>query len=159
MSIYLQYPDTKGSISSKGFEGWIEIHSMQKTANRNIAPTEAGRGNDRQRGTPKFHAVQITKPIDQSSAKLYQDFATGKVAPKVLVHVTNTDDGLKPYLEYTLHNVYIGAIDKQIDGVDPHEIVSMSYSKIEERFTGTDSNMRNSSAQSVGYDAEVGEVM
>ena len=58
-----------------------------------------------------------------------------------------------------MHNVFVSSIEKHIDGVYPHEEVELSYSKIEERFTASDSSMRSNTAQSVGDNAEIGEVM
>jgi len=159
MSIYMQYPNSTGSVTASNFKNWVHIDDVFHGVNRGMRPTEAGRGNDRDRGNSHFHHVEITKPIDQSSAKIYQDCVTGKVVPQIKISVVKTDNDLSAYLEYTLHNVFVSSIDKHIKGETPFEVIHFSFSKIEERYTPHDATNKAQSPINIGYNAETAEVM
>ncbi len=44
MSIYMQYPNTSGSVSATNIKNWIHLNEVYHGVNRGMLPTEAGRG-------------------------------------------------------------------------------------------------------------------
>jgi len=152
MALYMKYGNINGEVKTKGFEGWIELHSVQWGVGRGIS-SGAGGQSKREASVPSLSEVTVTKTMDNSSPELLKEALGGKLNTKVEIALTRTDQGGKhvAFQTYTLSDTGISGYSMSAGGDHPVESISLNFAKIESKHVSLDSGMRSQS-KNFSYD-------
>ncbi|WP_097460379.1 Hcp family type VI secretion system effector [Mangrovitalea sediminis] len=150
MSIFMNYEGIKGEVTAKGHEQWIDIMTMDWGVNRNISAA-TGTNKDREATSTNVSNVTITKLMDETTPLLFTESCVGK-GKKVEIHLTKTGDNLENYMEYTLTDVMISGYSMHTDGERPIETMTLSFTKVEMKYTPYDDKHKKTASISAGYD-------
>ena len=150
MAIFLKIDGIDGTVTAKGHEKWIDVLSVSWGVGRGIS-SMTGRGKDREATAPSISEVVFSKMMDESSPKLFTEACIGK-GKKVEIHLCKTDDDLKTYMEYTLHEVMISGYQVSSGGDRPTEQISLSFAKIEMNAIPYEDSAKGGSPIRAGYD-------
>jgi len=154
MALFMKINGMKGNVTSQGYEGWIQLSSLDNGVHRKIA-TNVGRTADREGSTPSFQEVEITKDIDSSTPSLYQYACEGQAIPEIEIHACSTGKELSPYAKYKISNVMISGYDEAVlDEEAPFEKITLNFTKIQKTYISRDSNNKPQSPTTFGYDLE-----
>ena len=157
MAIYMHINGVPGTATAQGYENWVAVNSINLYSARSIY-TEVGEAKNRSMSVPNIGEFEIIKPIDSASPLLFHLFCAGTNLDKVRIATVSTGDALQPYLEYTLSNVVVSSISRQNNANSkPYSVLSLNYTKIEEKFTPYDANNRAQSPVIAGYNVETAE--
>src|SRR5436190_4359593 len=97
----MKFGDVKGDVTTIGFADWIELDSFQLGVSRNV--TSGASGAAREGTAPSISEIAITKHLDASSTKLYNDALAGDGDTKVTIKMTTTTKNkTETYLTYEL---------------------------------------------------------
>jgi type VI secretion system secreted protein Hcp len=140
MPIFMKYDGIdKGSSTTKGHlgsSGWTELSSVQWGVGRGI--TNASQGQEREASAPSVSEIVVTKLLDLSSYRLFEESLTGD-GKTVTIHFTKTNkDQQETYMEYVLSNTLVSGFSTNGSGDRPMETVSLNFTKIEYNYTGLD---------------------
>jgi type VI secretion system secreted protein Hcp len=135
----MKYGSIDGSVTTDGFKTWIELNSFQWGVGRSVS--SASRGDDTREGSePSISEVVVTKRMEKSSPKLWQDAVGGDFSSKVtIVFTTTTKDKVESYLQYELTDTGLsgysasGASDNP-----PTESLSLNFAKVSWKYTAAD---------------------
>jgi len=147
----MNIPGIKGSSTAKGYQGWIELDSLEYGSVREIKLI-VGRAKNREMSLPKVGEFAITKEIDAATPKLIQASCSGNSMGPVVIHCCKTGkQGLKPYLKFILSNVMISYYDT--GGTSGHKLeenLGLNFTKVEVQFIGyaSDGSVENPIAAS-----------
>jgi type VI secretion system secreted protein Hcp len=147
-----------GSITDKGYKGWIPLELLLYTVKRPIS-IQTGQSYDRIRGHAAASECVITKPLDQSTPLIFKAVTTGKAVPKVHIEFRQTAG---TYLQYVLDNVIFSgyAIQSPSDNnrfnglTKPMELITMSYTSMS--MTYTPYNEHNQPLSPIREDIKIG---
>lgn len=170
MSIYLEIPGIKGSVTKKGYEDLIEISKFSWGLARSIK-TRSGHIKNRESGSPDIKEVRIEKLLDPSSVLLFGQAAYGKALPEVKIYASETGEDNPEFLRFTLRNVIISgyhiegesqntleADDKEAENSStPTEVLTLNFDKIEMKYTPFDSEHNAQAPIHAGFDLETAE--
>lgn len=155
MAIYMNFNGlaTKGNVTAKGYENWIEVDSFNFGLGRGIT-MEAGAMSNREATRPSLSEVTFTKLLDASSGGLFKASVTGDEGVPVEIHVVQTGaNSVEKYAVYKLEDAIISAYSISAhSGGAPSESVSLSFAKIEADLTHADKTNKNTANMRVGYD-------
>jgi len=160
MAIYMKIKGIDGDVTAQGHENWIALKSLDFDVKR-IISTDPGRIADREGTRPSLSEINLTKKTDKSSPLLFSEACVGKAKSEVKIHICQTGNSLSPYLELTLNNVIVSSYyfdcnefntDDKKHSNYPVETVTLSYDKIEVRYTPYDSKNQAQSPIPAGYD-------
>lgn len=154
MTAYLQLPDIKGSITTKGYEHWIGLESVHHDFDNQVRRMVSGHSGDRFNGQRLFGEFEVVKAIDVSSPLIFQSFCQGTNLPTVKITLLHMGTPLKPYLEYELSDVIISRLNRLYDGGyhHPYELFHLSYTKIQEKFTPYNQHQQAKAPTIAAYD-------
>ena len=158
MAIYMKVPFTQGSVTAKGYKGWINIQSMQLEADRSLA--FGGNVPREKRGVPKFSPITIVKAIDEASPGLVREALMGSGGSVEIAVVEPTTDAPREYVRYTLTGALLTSYlvsSASSAGERPVETFTLTYGFIEMRFTAHNALGAATTADSVSYDLEVNQ--
>lgn len=155
MANYLKIDRIDGDVTAKGHEKWIAIESIDFEVKR-ILSTDPGRIADREGTRPAFSEVTFKKKVDRSSPLLFNEACVGKAKKTIQCDICQTGDTLSPYTQFTLYNGIISgyefnATPNETDQY-PTETITISFDKIEFRYTPYDSENTPQSPIPAGYD-------
>jgi type VI secretion system secreted protein Hcp len=151
MGIYMKYDDVKGSVTTDGFKGWIELSSFQWGIGRNIHSV-AGSATTREHSEPSVTEVTVTKLTDVSSPKLLYESVGGLLNHKVTVKFTTTTKGkVETYLTFELEDTGVSGFSMSSAGEAPMESLTLNFTKISATMIGNDPAITGS-PETVGYD-------
>ncbi len=156
MAIYMQISGIPGNATAKGYENWIQLSSLHHFATRSVH-NEVGAAKNRGIGVPRLGEIEIVKNLDAATPLLFQRFCAGSSISTVKIDLVSTDEQLQPYLEYTLSNVIISSITNHATGGAPYSVITLNYTKIEEKFTAHDGSGVAQSPIVAGYNLETAE--
>lgn len=153
-TVYMQLPNINGTVSAKGHEKWVEVHDLHFATKRNIS-NSTGAGMDREHTKPSVTEVTFKKFVDQTSPELFSQSCTGAALATAKFDVCQTGSNLSPYLQFTFSNAIVSGY--QIDSTAnedgrPMEVVKLSVTKVETRFTPYDDQHKAKSPTSSSYD-------
>lgn len=156
MPIYMKIDGIDGPVTAAGHEKWFDCNSFQFGVGRGIqSPT--GRSANRETSAPSVSEIVVTKMLDDSTAKLFQDAAWGE-GKKVQIHFAKTDkDKFVNYLEYELENTLISGYSISSGGEGPTESLSLNFTKITMSYTGSDVKGKAKGANRAFYDLALGK--
>ena len=151
MAIYMKYGSIDGAVTTKGFEKWIELHSLQWGVGRAIGTAARGL-TSRESSEPSISEVVVTKKMDVASNKLFQDAVGGDLSSTVTIKLTTTTkDTVTTFLKYELTNTGLSGYSLSSGGDAPVESLSLNFTKVMITYTGTDAKT-GGSPDTVGYD-------
>jgi type VI secretion system secreted protein Hcp len=151
MALYMKYGSINGSVTTDGFQKWIELHSFQWGVSRAIG-SAARSMHGREHSEPSLSEVSVTKTTDVATPKLFLDAVAGKLDTKATIKFTTTIKGkVETFLTYELENVGLSHYSLSSGGDNPMESLALNFTKITETYTGMDPG-RSGSPESVGYD-------
>lgn len=154
MAIYLKYGSIDGAVTTDGFAKWMEVHSLNLAISRAIGSATRG-AYSRESSEPMISEVTITKIMDLSAAKLFNDAIAGQLDNKVTIKLTTTaKDKVETFLTYELENTGISSYSISSNGDLPVEALTLNFTKITERFIGFDPGI-SGSPETVGYDLQL----
>lgn len=152
MAIYMKIDGIDGSVTAKGFEKQIELHSFQFGVGRAIS-MDSGNAANRAHGRPSLSEITVTKNMENSSFGLLKEVLSGNAGKKVKISVVEVAaDQLKEYVVYELEDVLISAYSVSTGGGVPSESISLSYAKITASFTSADKSNKAGAQMRVSYD-------
>ena len=106
MSIYLCVPGILGDVTDIVYEDWVKCQSLEWGVGRKIL-AEHGRVMGRNISAPQFSSVTIKKAVDRSSTELFTQLCLAQCAGNLSIHVCQTGEQARPYLQYDLGGVFI----------------------------------------------------
>jgi type VI secretion system secreted protein Hcp len=131
--IYMKYDGIDGSVTSKGYEKWIQLESCQLGTHRHMT-MPAGRGQNREAASPSVSEIIATKAQDCASTALFKAALWGE-GKKVKIDFVKTDDKkVEPYLQVELENTMVSSFNVSGAGGAGHdrpmESLSLNFLKI-----------------------------
>ncbi len=154
MALFMKINSMKGNVTSQGYEGWIQLTSMDNGVKRNIN-TNVGKTTDREGTKPSFQEIEITKDIDSSTPGLYQYACEGDALTEVEIHACSTGQSLSPYAKYKLSNVIVSSYHEAVFGEEhPFEKLTLNFTKIQKTYISRDSQNKPQSPTTFGFDLE-----
>ncbi len=143
--IYMTYGDIKGDVTDPGFEGDIQLNSVQWGVGRSISRPTAGGG--RQVSAPNISEVVVTKTFDSSSLPLIEQAFVVDPAHVDLYFANQVDGKLQTYLTLDLANTLESGYSMSSSGDRPSESLSLNFTKI-----GITSNTAKGPTQKFEFD-------
>lgn len=129
MAIYMKYAGIDGSVSTAGFEKWIELDSVQFGHARAISSG----GRDRKAVVPAVSEITVSKEHDAASSSLFRESLTGQGKAATISFTTTGKDKMTKYLQIELENTLISSWNLSgRGGADgkPTETLSLNFTKI-----------------------------
>ncbi len=151
MAIYLNYEGIPGEATQQNHTKWIDVMSLSWGVGRGIS-TVSGSTNNREASEPSVSEVAIVKAFDSSSPKLFTEACTGNAGKTVKIDLTTTGSPGATYCTYTLTNALISSYSVSTGGDRPTESVSISFTKLEFKFTPYDDKNKAGTPVTVSYD-------
>lgn len=151
MGIYVNFDGIPGDATEQNHKKWIDVTSIQWGVGRAIS-TVAGRTQNREASQPSVSEVTISKSFDSASPKLFTAACTGNEGKTVKIDLTTTSSGGLVYCTYTLTNALISSYSVSSDGDRPGESISISFTKMEFKFTPYDNQNKAGTPVTVSYD-------
>ncbi len=157
MPIYMQFPNATGSVTTQGFQGWIELTSAAFGMDR---PSDSRFGTSSYAATGKLqvHPITVTKRTDSASPQLTIAALQGTFDKTVNIAFTVTAQGggMSNLMSYKLTNCGISSAQTSggggADGT-PTETYTLSFGEIQFTFNKMDQS-GNSSPTITGYNLE-----
>ncbi len=160
MTIYLNLTGIHGDVTSRGHENWLAVSSVNHVYNRMSNNMIAGHTMDRSPSAPRLGEFEVVRFVDKASPIIFQHFCKATNIEQVKIDIVKTNSTLTPYLQYSLTNVLVSSINRFHDGEEnPIEVITLNYTKIEEKFTSYDSMQKAQSPVTAGYDLQTAEVL
>lgn len=155
MTIYMNITGIDGDVTARGHERWIALQLIKFNVKRSLS-AEPGRIIDREGTRPSISEVIVTKKMDQSSPLLFNEACVGKAKPQVKIDICQTNDKLSPYCEIVMDNAIVSGYDlladEKADSRYPEERLTLSFDKLEVRYTPYDSQNNPQSPIPAAYD-------
>ena len=159
MAIYMEFDggSPKGDVTAEGYKDWIKIDSLQWGVGRGIS-MQVGAISNREASNPSFSEVTISKQMDNASSGLMKASMAGAEGVKVIIDCVRTGNAVQQYCQYTLHDCLVSSYSMTSGGEGaPQESLSISFSKIEYKYTPSDTGGKGETPAIIGYDLSVGK--
>ena len=115
MPIYMHLEGLEGEVTTKGHEKWIEVLSAQFGVARSIP--SGGKDVNRVRGESSLSDYIVSRDMDKSSVKLWENCCKGEPIKKVKIdYCTTVKDKQEPYLQIELENCFISSYSSSAAG-------------------------------------------
>jgi type VI secretion system secreted protein Hcp len=152
MAIYMKYGNIDGSVTTEGFTKWVELSSCQLGVGRAIASAARSEEN-REASEPSISEITVTKNMDTSSLKLFEEGLASTMDNKVeIVFTTTTKNQVQEFLRYELTHVGLSGYSMSSGGEGiPTESLSLNFTKIMMKFAGMGANVQ-ANAKFATYD-------
>lgn len=135
---YLKFDGVDGESTDREHNGWSDLLSFSHSIER---VSMGATGTTRRRSSANIGDIVCVKELDKASPKLQEAICTGKVFPKLEVHLSTSASGARrTYYKYELKNVMITSYS--ISGGDdgsPAEEISASFEEIKVTYMTFDS--------------------
>ena len=129
MAIYMKVPDTKGTVTARGYENEIELNSLQFSASH---PVITGQIAGQRLVDPSLSEVVITKRLDLSSSSLLRFTLDHRFLDKLTFNFTRTSAGAtETFLQIVLRETLLTGYSFSSSGDIPVESLSINYIAIE----------------------------
>ena len=151
MAIYMDFDGVKGDVTTAEYKGWIELNSFQFGVSRAVS-SGAG-GATRESSAPSISEIVVSKYLDASSPKLYQDSLAGAFDTKVTIKMTSTTKNkVETFLTYELTDCGVSSYSQSSGGDAPVESLSLNFTKIMMTPTPLDKSGQVKKGDVVTYD-------
>lgn len=154
MSTFLFLTGISGSVTDERHQQWIRISTFQFSIHRHIN-TLPGQIFDRQVSQPSISELAFTKPIDSSSALLFQKSCTAKSITEAKIDLCQAKIGGHPTLRIHLSTIIVTQYQLDYENQSQQkaiERIKLSFDRIEFRYTSYDKDNQPSSPINAGYD-------
>jgi len=152
MAIYMKMNGAEGNVTSKGYEGWIQLESLDNGISRRIQ-ARVGQTGNRERTIPSFQEIEITKHIDPSTYFLYQTACCDQTISEIEIHACSTDTEVSPYAKYILNHVMISHYQEVMDAdKQPIEMLRLNFTKIQKTYMARDAMNKPQNPATFGFD-------
>jgi type VI secretion system secreted protein Hcp len=151
MAIYVKYDGIDGEATHETHKKWLDVSSLQWGMGRAIT-TKAGSTSNREASEPSVSEITITKLMDSSSPKFFVESCTGAAGKKVEIHLVTTGSPGNTFAAYTLTNALVSSYSMSSGGDRPSESISISFTKVEYKFTPYDDKNKAGTPIAVSYD-------
>ena len=160
MSIFMNYEGLKGESTDKNHKDWIDVDHLSWGVRRNITSNTAT-SKDRESANAEITDLTLTRRMDKATPDLFVESCCGK-GKDVVIHLckTGTGSGTDTYMEYTLKNALISnyTVNAGSQSDDrPRESVTISFQKVELKYTPYDDNGQAEASIAVGFDTTTNE--
>lgn len=149
MGIYMKYGSIKGDATHADHKDWVEVQSLQFGIGRSIM-TPVGAAQNRESSHPSISQVSITKNMDGSSYKFFEQACIGKTGEKCTIHLVTNENQV--FAEYELENTLIAGYNVSTSGDRPAETISLNFTKIIYKYAVMGSDNKSSTTYTAGYD-------
>jgi type VI secretion system secreted protein Hcp len=151
VAIYMDFDGVKGDVTTADYKGWIELNSFQFGVSRAVS-SGAG-GATRESSAPSISEIVVSKYLDASSPKLYQDSLAGAFDTKVQIKMTSTTKNkVETFLTYELTDCGVSSYSQSSGGDAPVESLSLNFAKIQMTPTPLDNKGQVTKGDVVSYD-------
>jgi type VI secretion system secreted protein Hcp len=157
LAIYMKVPFTEGSVTTAGYQGWIQLSSLQLDTDRSLSAEVATLAN-RAHGVPRFSLFNISKLVDESSPGLAGEAWHGSTGHDIEIAVV--EPGIEKPVEsvrYKLSKAMLSSYSFSSSGDRPNENFAFTYALIEIKFTPHDNAGRAGTTGRVSYDLTINE--
>ena len=139
MAIYMKYGSIDGSVTTDGLTNWIQVNSFQWGVGRGVTQPH-GQEDTREGSEPSISEVVVTKRMEKSSIKLWQDAVGGDFSNTVTIRfTTTTKNKVESYLEYEFTNTGLSGYSVAAGSDDPpEESLSLNFAKVTWKYGVTD---------------------
>ncbi|WP_396190213.1 type VI secretion system tube protein Hcp [Flavobacterium sp.] len=151
MGIYMNYGGIEGEATQQDHKKWIDVLSLSWGSGRGISTVYDGADN-REASEPSVSEVSIVKEFDAASPQLVTEASTGYEGKTVKIDLTTTGSPSDVFCTYTLSNALIDSYSVTSSGERPTESVSISFTKLEFKFTPYDDKNMAGTPTTVSYD-------
>jgi type VI secretion system secreted protein Hcp len=151
VAIYMKFGEVKGDVTTADYKDWIELNSFQFGVSRAVS-SGAG-GATRESSAPSISEIVVSKYLDSSSPKLYQDSLAGTFDTKVTIKMTSTTKNkVETFLAYELTDCGVSSYSQSSGGDAPTESLSLNFVKIMMTPTPLDKSGQIKKGDIVTYD-------
>lgn len=141
MSIFMKYGDIRGETADRTHPGFLDVRTVRFGIRRRIS-SHTGTRHDRESANAHTSDLYVTRFMDSASPALFIQACCGRGKPLTLRYTkTGTGDGAEVFMEYTLHNALLSRYDvlaRSQAGARPVEVLRVSYTAVESRYTPYD---------------------
>ncbi len=160
MSIFMKYEGIKGEATDAGYKDWLDVDEISWGVRRNLTSNTAT-SKDRESANAEITDLTLTRRMDKATPDLFMEACCGK-GKKVEIHLTKTGggSGTEPFMEYKLENALIShySVDAETqDQKHPTESITISFQKIESKYTPYDDKGKAEASVAVGFDTTTNE--
>src|SRR5258708_13896266 len=147
----MDFDGAKGDVTTADYKGWIELNSFQFGVSRGVS-SGAG-GATRESSSPSISEIVVSKYLDASSPKLYQDSLAGAFDTKVQIKMSSTTKNkVETFLTYELTDCGVSSYSQSSVGDTPLESLSLYFVKILITPTPLDNKGQVTKGDVVSYD-------
>lgn len=136
---FLKINGVPGESSDDKHKEWIEVLSYSFGVDQPKTSSASSHGSlSAERAN--FHDFHVVKALDKSSPKLFVACASGEHFPDATLEICRAGGDKQPFMEYKLTDVMVSSLRPGGTGKGesvPLEEVSLSYGKIEWKYTQT----------------------
>lgn len=147
----MDFDGIKGEATQQDHKKWIDVLSLSWGAGRSITTT-SGSSQNREASEPHLSDVSIVKIFDAATPKLFTESCAGSEGKTVKIDITTTGSPSAVYCTYTLSNALISSYSVSTSGDRPTESISISFTKLELKFTPYDDKNKAGTPTTVSYD-------
>lgn len=153
-TIFMQANGYTGNATASNYSGWIELDSVNFSANNPVKMC-VGDVSNRQQGKLSIGHITVLKGLDNASNDLLMAMCKSKTLPSVDIHFCHGDDTLSAYAKWKLDNVMIAKYTTNtLSGSDMTEALELAFTKIQKTYIKS-----GRSPNTVGYDLETAQPM
>jgi type VI secretion system secreted protein Hcp len=152
VAIYMKYGSVAGSTTTDGFKDWIQVNSFQWGVGRGVSIPH-GAEDTREGSEPSVSEVVVSKRMEKSSPKLWQDAVGGDFSSMVTIAFTSTTkDKVETFLEYTFTDTGLSGYSVSGSGDNaPDETLSLNFAKVSWKYSVLDAKT-GGKPEVVGWD-------
>ena len=157
MAIYMKISGVTGSVTTKGYEGAIEVSELDFAGVKVPMQMMVGKAVNRALSEPHFGQVSIIKNLDKSSNAFFEAAHNGQAFASLEFDYVSTGATPVQYSKIMLTNAMVSHYSEQNVGSAtemPKEVIRFCYTKISRTFVPRDSTGQAGSPLTTGYDIE-----
>jgi type VI secretion system secreted protein Hcp len=151
MAIYVKYGKIKGDATHEDHKDWLDVSSLQWGVGRAIM-TPSGSSKNREASEPSVSEVTVTKQMDASSTSFFTEAVTGVKGTEVTIDLVSTGNPGRTYATYTLSDCLVSGYSMSSGGDRPSESLSFNFSKVEFKYTPSETENDAGNPVTVSYD-------
>lgn len=151
MTQYMKINNMKGNVTTKGYEGCVNIHGLSHMAIRGVLQKVGS--SSREIGVLNLRHVEFQKEVDSASSDLWHYFFSGESIPELTITRCHLNDGTAEWQsKITLHDVMVANIQENTNMKGAGEVVELAFSKIERSYRNQNSSGQWQTPKRVSYD-------
>jgi type VI secretion system secreted protein Hcp len=158
-AVFVKFDGVDGEALDKDHSGWIVVESL--SARMDLNPMSVAAGATKPRADITHDDFNLTKTVDKASAKLAEAACTGKVFPKVEIHVSASYGSARAtYLKYELKNVRVTSYSVSGAGGSGElakETIALNFEEIKVTYTEYDREGSSKGNVETEFKVEKGE--